>query len=37
MTITYYATLSLYRIDMTDHNLALFATFAAINAFYTCK
>jgi hypothetical protein len=37
MTITYYATLSVYRIDRSDSNLALFSTFAAINAIYCCR
>jgi hypothetical protein len=37
MTIIYYATLSLYRIEKTHHMLALFTTFAAVNAIYCCK
>lgn len=37
MTITYYATLSIYRIKRTTNMLALFTTFAAINAIYCCK
>jgi len=34
MTITYYATLSLFRIQKTTQMLALFTTFAAVNAIY---
>ena len=37
MTIMYYVTLSLYRIERTRSNLALFVTFATINALYCCK
>ena len=37
MTIMYYICLSIYRIDRTNSNLALFSTFAAINALYCCK
>jgi xenotropic and polytropic retrovirus receptor 1 len=37
MTIMYYTTLSLYRIDNKISLLALFITFASINALYTCK
>lgn len=37
MTIMYYLTLSLYRMDNHNHLLALFITFASINAIYTCK
>jgi len=34
MTILYYVTLSIYRIDQTRTHLAVFITFAAINALY---
>ncbi|KAF2993059.1 hypothetical protein E8E13_000131 [Curvularia kusanoi] len=34
-TITYYMTLSIYRIDKTGANKAAFITFAVINAIYT--
>jgi hypothetical protein len=34
MTVLYYMTLSLYRIENSHGNLALFITFAAINSFY---
>jgi hypothetical protein len=37
MTIVYYITLSLYRIDNNTSLLALFITFATINALYCCK
>ncbi len=37
MTIMYYMTLSLYRINENKSLLALFITFATINALYTCK
>jgi hypothetical protein len=37
MTIMYYTSLSLYRIQGTSSLLALFITFATINALYTCK
>lgn len=33
-TILYYATLSIYRINQTTENLALFIVFAAVNAVY---
>jgi xenotropic and polytropic retrovirus receptor 1 len=36
-TILYYVTLSVYRIDRTWTHLAVFITFATINAIYTCK
>jgi hypothetical protein len=36
-TILYYVTLSMYRIDRTWKHLAVFVTFATINAIYTCK
>ncbi|TVY80370.1 Protein SYG1-like protein [Lachnellula suecica] len=35
MTILYYVSLSIYRIDHSKGNLALFVSFAAINACYT--
>jgi len=35
MTIIYYVTLSMYRINQTTGMLALFITFAALNAVYT--
>ncbi|KAM3068871.1 Xenotropic and polytropic retrovirus receptor 1 [Clarireedia jacksonii] len=34
MTIVYYVTLSIYRIDQTHKNLIIFSTFAALNAIY---
>ncbi|PQE23849.1 EXS family protein [Rutstroemia sp. NJR-2017a BBW] len=34
MTIVYYVTLSIYRIDQTHQNLIIFSTFAALNAIY---
>lgn len=37
MTIMYYTTLSLYRIQDETSLLALFITFATINALYCCK
>jgi xenotropic and polytropic retrovirus receptor 1 len=37
MTILSYVTLSLYRIDSTHLNLALFITFSVVNGIYTCK
>lgn len=37
MTILYYVTLSIYRIDRTWTHLAVFITFATINAIYCCK
>ena len=37
MTIVYYVTLSLYRINRTNSMLMLFSTFAAVNAIYCCK
>jgi hypothetical protein len=37
MTILYYVTLSMYRIDQTNGNLALFCTFATISSIYACK
>jgi len=37
LTIMYYVTLSLYRIDGTDQALGLFITFASVNAAYCCK
>jgi len=37
MTILYYVTLSIYRIDRTWTHLAVFITFAAINSIYCCK
>lgn len=36
-TIVYYMTLSLYRIDQSEHYLAAFIVFAAINSVYVCK
>lgn len=37
MTILYYMTLSIYRIDRNYTHLAVFVTFATINAVYTCE
>jgi xenotropic and polytropic retrovirus receptor 1 len=37
MTILYYVTLSMYRIDRNRAHLAVFVTFATINAIYCCK
>lgn len=37
MTILSYVTLSLYRIDNTHPNLALFITFSVLNGIYVCK
>ena len=37
MTIAYYVTLSNYRIRQVHTNLAIFVTFATINAVYCCK
>ena len=37
MNIMYYVTLSIYRIRRTNGNLALFVTFATINAIYSCR
>jgi hypothetical protein len=37
MTIMYYVTLSLYRMHKTHSMLALFTTFATVNAVYCCQ
>ena len=37
MTILYYMSLSLYRIEEDSSLLAVFITFATINAIYCCK
>jgi hypothetical protein len=37
MTITATVMLSLYRIDNTSSNLALFIAFSVINSIYVCK
>lgn len=37
MTILYYMTLSIYRIDRSKHMLALFVTFATVNSIYCCR
>ncbi len=36
-TILYYLTLSIYRIQESYTHLAVFITFATLNAVYTCK
>jgi hypothetical protein len=37
MTITAAVCLSLYRVENSRTNLALFITFSTINGIYTCK
>ena len=37
MTIMSYVMLSLYRIQESHSNLALFITFSTINSVYTCE